>query len=925
MLIVLGSYTAFFSRIWAEALSGGYILAESDLFEYYLPVFLAPITTWSHYEFSGLPAFADPGDFTQYPLHFVFARIVGSWPWLAVSAYVLAASFTYAYVYRLTRSKSAAAFAGLAYGLSESMVERLPHLGTLHAFAWLPLILLALEGLRGEFRRRWVAVGALGVACCILAGHPQPAVYTSYLTLLYAIVGWKRDGLGRPYLIATLSMFALGGLLSAVKLLPLVEASFYMARQEVSYGNFLSQSHTAAQMLGVLFPTIQHNGREAPLYVGLGTLLFASIGALGVRRNWRIGFWLGAALFALCMGAGSLTPVARIAFYLPLYDKFRVSPRHLFLFAFGAATLAGFGIAAVQRRDIPFRSAAAAAGGLLMAIVAGAALMAAFPAAFAFENRQALPWSLPVWNSGIWVQLGIAVATAAAALLVVALATTRVRRIFGVLTAVLCALLTADLLYSQQYYVTRTGLHAGFMAPAILRPSLHAVGLGRALAPTRQRLLAVSGTHRDAVVPAAWARVWQIPIAGGYGPMLLARYSALATMGTNGAVNTRVLSPGDAALDLLAVKDILIQPDDYPPPPTFERAGLTWSEPALYLPIGRDDCGLAYARSVSLPLPRDVDIREVAVVAALRCGEDEPQGTEVAAIEVIDPSGTSYRQPLRAGIEISEQQLDAPGVRAAARHTAAPLFDDPSLTGVALTRMALPAPVRNGRLVLHGAAIGGWSIVYRLTVVDAGGHQLPQSIPAMYLRDEERWREVERFSTSRITDRDREEEDGGETRNVVYENLRAMPRAWVASRVVPLDERDMLAAVRHAQLPDGTRFDPRRLALVDAGAAPAATFPTETSSATVTDIADGRIAVDVEADGGGFLVLSESWYPAWRARIDGRVAPVLRADVSLQGVTVPPGRHRVVFELASTTLRAGTALSLAGLLCVAVLLARRPR
>ena len=187
-LIVVGCYTAFFSRIWAEPLFHGAVLAESDLFEYYLPIFLAPITTWSGYEFSGLPAFADPGDFTLYPLHFLFARVIGSWAWLGVSAYILASCFTYAYVYRLTRSRSAAAFGGLAYGFSEAMLERLPHLGTLHAFAWLPLILLSLEGLRREHRLRWMVVGAVAIACCSLAGHPQPAVYTSYFAALYALV-----------------------------------------------------------------------------------------------------------------------------------------------------------------------------------------------------------------------------------------------------------------------------------------------------------------------------------------------------------------------------------------------------------------------------------------------------------------------------------------------------------------------------------------------------------------------------------------------------------------------------------------------------------------------------------------------------------------------------------------------------------------
>lgn len=710
-------------------------------------------------------------------------------------------------------------------------------------------------------------------------------------------------------------------MLSAVKLLPLIEASVYMARQEVNFGQFLAQSHTPAQMLGLLFPTILHNGREAPLYVGLMTLLFAAVGARGARNNWRIGFWLGAGVFALCLGAGSLTPVARLAYYIPLYDKFRVSSRHLFLFAFGAATLASFGIAAIQRRQAPVRSVALAALGLLVAVGASVGLMAAFPSAFTFERRQPLPWALPIWNSGIWVQIGIALTT-----VLVALAATRVRRGFGVATAILCAVLVGDLLYGQQYYVLSTGVQAGFMAPTILRPSVHATRLGATLAPTNQRLLAVSGTHRDAVVPAAWARVWRIPIAGGYGPMLLQRYSDLAMMGTNGSVRETILGPTDTALDLLAVKDILIQPDDYPPGPTFERQGLTWNEAMISVPIGRDDCGQGYERSVSLALPPDVAVREVAIVAGLRCEETVPQGAEAAALEVIDSAGASWRQPLRAGIEVSEQNLDDPSVKATAQHQPAPPFDDPVLKGVSLTRMTLPSPVRNGRLVLHGAATGGWATVFRLTLVDAAGTSHPQSIPSLFLQDRTRWREVERFSTTRTTDRDRENDESGETPNVVYENLRAAPRAWVASSVVPLEARDALAAVRHSQLPGGARFNPAEMAIVDDDAkGAAATFPAGARTAAVTDISDGRITVDVDAGGGGFLVLSEVWYPGWRARIDGQVRPVLRTDVSLQGVTVPAGRHTVVFELASTTLLAGRVLSVLALLCVGVLLVRRPR
>jgi uncharacterized membrane protein YfhO len=58
-------------------------------------------------------------------------------------------------------------------------------------------------------------------------------------------------------------------------------------------------------------------------------------------------------------------------------------------------------------------------------------------------------------------------------------------------------------------------------------------------------------------------------------------------------------------------------------------------------------------------------------------------------------------------------------------------------------------------------------------------------------------------------------------------------------------------------------------------------------------------------------VLGESYYPGWQARIDnGEPVPVTLTNVSLQGIEVPPGQHRVRFELVSRTLRVGAAISI---------------
>jgi hypothetical protein len=149
-------------------------------------------------------------------------------------------------------------------------------------------------------------------------------------------------------------------------------------------------------------------------------------------------------------------------------------------------------------------------------------------------------------------------------------------------------LLVADDLYSLPYRVGVKGLVPITIPASAAAPSVHAVELAREVAPAHQRLLAPSGTHRDAVVPAAWARVWQIPIAGGYGPMLLGRYAVLGQIGTNGAIDPHGLGTGPVT-NRMAVGRIMIPAEDLTAAdlPTV-RAAL---EPAAAgTGIGRADC-----------------------------------------------------------------------------------------------------------------------------------------------------------------------------------------------------------------------------------------------------------------------------------------------------------------------------------------------
>jgi hypothetical protein len=75
----------------------------------------------------------------------------------------------------------------------------------------------------------------------------------------------------------------------------------------------------------------------------------------------------------------------------------------------------------------------------------------------------------------------------------------------------------------------------------------------------------------------------------------------------------------------------------------------------------------------------------------------------------------------------------------------------------------------------------------------------------------------------------------------------------------------------------------------------------------------GAIDVRVDARRSGLLVLSEDWFPGWRATVDGRGAAVVRTQGVVLGVRVPTGSHRVSLRYRVPGFRAGAAISLAAL------------
>ncbi len=83
-----------------------------------------------------------------------------------------------------------------------------------------------------------------------------------------------------------------------------------------------------------------------------------------------------------------------------------------------------------------------------------------------------------------------------------------------------------------------------------------------------------------------------------------------------------------------------------------------------------------------------------------------------------------------------------------------------------------------------------------------------------------------------------------------------------------------------------------------------------TGTATITRYEADEIEVTTTSDRPGILVLSEVWYPAWKAYIDGAESEVMIADYSLRGVAIPAGSHTVTMRYESATFATGMWITL---------------
>jgi hypothetical protein len=140
----------------------------------------------------------------------------------------------------------------------------------------------------------------------------------------------------------------------------------------------------------------------------------------------------------------------------------------------------------------------------------------------------------------------------------------------------------------------------------------------------------------------------------------------------------------------------------------------------------------------------------------------------------------------------------------------------------------------------------------------------------------------------------------------VYRNPGAFPRAWTVHQVVS-----------HP----GGNLDLRRTAFLP-GPLPALETCAGEDQLRFQERNPSRLALDADMRCAGMVVVSDNDYPGWRARVDGHPAQILPAYLSMRGVVVPSGRHRIEMDYRPLSVYVGALLTLTGLLAATFLVWR---
>ena len=129
----------------------------------------------------------------------------------------------------------------------------------------------------------------------------------------------------------------------------------------------------------------------------------------------------------------------------------------------------------------------------------------------------------------------------------------------------------------------------------------------------------------------------------------------------------------------------------------------------------------------------------------------------------------------------------------------------------------------------------------------------------------------------------------GQTR--VYENKGVLPRVFFAEKiVVSKNKTETITKMFKAD------FDFKKQAIIEGSLAlHLEGIKLNIGKAEIVEYSENKILIRTENKDDGFLVLTDSFYPTWKAKINGNSTEIYRTDYNFRGILIQKGNNLVEF------------------------------
>lgn len=873
---------------------------------------------WDPYIMSGYPIIGDIQAQIFYPINWLFVLLspFSPLPYRLVEIqnilhFFLAGLFMYLLACEFVESRAAALLAGVLFMCSGAMVAHTQHIPLISAVAWYPLVFLF-------FRRALLQRNAFYTLCAgmlfgvqILAGHWQDSVYLGLLLFLYgayeACLGAQRRTLWPGWILSLVVIAGLGAALAMAQIVPCYELGRHSVHESLNYWE-VAAGNDPRFLLTLFIPNFRGgiNGfpQTAPydvsynyVYLTVPGCMMALFGLVSTlrRRNF---FWIGTLVLFIDLSLGDRGHLAGLVYRTPILNLFRTMAGFFNVANFLLCLLAAIGAERLFAKEVSPRWKKA------IAIVLGLLLVAGFGAGF----------------PGSWAGNIPSFRHALAVLLIVSamvMARLQSRLTAAQALGAVIVLVVFDLCFynSNQVFNSQADHPSTFMS--------HDYAVGRKESLQFLRSDRASDFRVAALGEYQWSgngwNVWRIPGTTGVNPMALRRYDDYVR-GFSHALNARFArgsedyNPNSPLVDLLRVKYLVVSGS--------ERAGSLGLSPlGKFRPVF-DDLGwwLIYRNEQAMPPLRfypqaNVLPSEEAIYAFLGSAGFDPNRTLLLEKEEFPLQNRGQSTDLFATQFTPQQGIQASESR---------FIVDPYC---AIPKAMVGGWGRRGSQIFLDVPENAPAGHYRLVAhYAANGVTIPSLLNLRSLNQDYPWYDTTLSAMPRLRI---EIENGGAQQHPAQFTLpRTIGWSCNVSRMADLGEWEFAPGQKRIVITsvDETALNIYGFWLIrspNIQLSEPAGFSFSNFSASAN-----RISFDSKIDRDGYVLLTEIYYPGWKAWVNGAPSAIYPANGLFRALFLTAGLHHIEFQFRPRYFFLGlfsSIITLAGFLAYLAVYRRKTR